>query len=1159
VTFNDVLSQTLVMLQQHGRVSYRALKRQFALDDAFLDDLKYELIEIQQRAVDQGGTMLVWTEDTPATATPMSLSVPRPAQAPLAYTPAYLAEKIFTSRTALEGERKQVTVLFADLKGSMELLADRDPEEARQILDPILERMMTAVHRYEGTVNQVMGDGIMALFGAPLAHEDHAMRACYAALAMQADIQTYAETVRRTHGITVQIRVGLNSGAVVVRAISNDLHMDYSAVGQTTHLAARMEQLATPGSILLTADTLRLVEGLVQVKGLGTVPVKGLPEAVEVFELVGASALRGRFQARVAGGLTRFVGREMELAVLVQALARARAGPGQVIALVGEAGVGKSRLVYEFVHAHHLQGWRVLESASASYGKATPYFPVIDLLRRYTRVEERDDVRTIQAKVTGQVLTLDATLQETIPACLFLLDALPEDSPFRRLEPRQRRQRTLEALKRVLIRESQIQPLVLVCEDLHWIDTETQALLDSLIDSLPTARLLLLVNYRPEYQHSWGSNTYYTQLRLDSLPPASAEAVLNALLGDGVGAQQAAPLQALKQLLIERTEGNPFFLEESVRALVETGVLVGKPGDYRLMQALLSIQVPATVQAVLAARIDRLSPEAKRLLQTAAVIGTEVPLALLQAIAELPEAALHGTLAHLQAAEFLYETRLFPEPAYTFKHALTHEVAYSSLLQERRRVLHASIVQALEALAREGLRPAPTQSRQRVAEQVERLAYHALRGEVWDKALVYFRQAGEKALAQSAYWEAVGYFEQALSTLDHLPEARDLQEQAIDLRLALRSALFPSGDSERIVTYLREAETLAAAIDDHHRLGQIAGFLSAHFRNRGAYEQSMAAAQRALKLGIANDDVVLQALANQFLGATYWAQGDYLQAIDCLGRTATSLQSAQRYERFGQAILPSVQCRAFLAACHAELGRFAAGNVLGEEGLQIAETVAHLSSLMWAYYGVGLLSLLQGDLRQGLARLEQAMDICQEANVLIFFPRMAAALGAAYTLAGRLADAIALLTQAMAQTAGVEMVGFQALCSLPLAEAHLLDGRLEEAYALAQQALAHARGHQERGNEAYALRLLGDIAAHRTPAQSESAATYYRQALALAEALGMRPLQAHCHRSLGTLYATLGQRQQARTALTTAIEQYRSMDMTFWLPQTKATLAQVEK
>jgi class 3 adenylate cyclase len=603
-----------------------------------------------------------------------------------------------TSRAALEGERKQVTVLFADLKGSTELIRDLDPEAAQRLLDPALWHMMDAVHRFEGTVNQVLGDGIMALFGAPIAHEDHALRACYAALAMQAAMRNYAEEVRRTHGIAVQLRVGLNAGGVVVRTIGNDLHMDYSAVGPTTHLAARMEQLATPGSILLTAATLRLVEGLVQVNPLGPVPVKGLVESVEVFELVGASALRRRLQVATARGLTRFVGRDAELSQLHQALEHARAGHGQVVALVGEAGMGKSRLVHEYIHTYQTQGWRVLESAAMSYGQATPYFPILELLQHYGHVEEYDEPRIIRAKLTGQVLTLDEALQDTIPALLALLEALPEDSPFLRLDPPQRRQRTLEALKRVLLRESQAQPLLLVCEDLHWLDSETQALLDRLVDSLPTARLLLLVNYRPEYQHGWGSKTSYTQLRLDPLPPTSADAILQALLGDGGGAQHAAPLQALKQLLIARTEGNPFFLEESVRTLVETGVLVGEPGAYRLAQPIDRLQMPATVQAILAARIDRLPPEEKYLLQTAAVIGMEVPLLLLQAIAELPEAALHGGLAHIQAAEFLYETRLFPDHQYTFKHALTQEVAYSSLLQERRRALHARIVEAIEAL-----------------------------------------------------------------------------------------------------------------------------------------------------------------------------------------------------------------------------------------------------------------------------------------------------------------------------------------------------------------------------------------------------------------------------------------------------------------------------
>jgi len=458
MTFEEILDQAIAMLQRRGRLTYGTLKRQFQLDDAALQDLKNELIKGQRLAVDEDGDVLVWTGDSSATPPNALTPAGTPERTPLAYTPAYLAEKILTSKSTLEGERKQVTVLFADLKDSTELIRGLDPEAAQQLLDPALHCMMDAVHRFEGTVNQVLGDGIMALFGAPIAHEDHALRACYAALAMQTAMRATTEEVRRTRGLELRMRVGLNSGEVVVRAIGNDLHMDYSAVGETTHLAARMEQLAMPGSSRLTAATLRLVEGLVQVTALGPVPVKGLEEPVEVFELVGASAVHQRLQASAARGLTRFVGRQQELAALQQALERAGAGHGEVVAVVGEAGVGKSRLVYEFGHSHHTPGWLVLESASVSYGKATPYFPVIDLLRRYAHLDERDDPRTIRAKVTGQLLTLDETLQDAISPLLALFDALPDNSPFLTLDPPQRRQRTLAALKRVLLRESQEQP-----------------------------------------------------------------------------------------------------------------------------------------------------------------------------------------------------------------------------------------------------------------------------------------------------------------------------------------------------------------------------------------------------------------------------------------------------------------------------------------------------------------------------------------------------------------------------------------------------------------------------------------------------------------------------------------------------------------------------
>jgi class 3 adenylate cyclase/tetratricopeptide (TPR) repeat protein len=1134
MTFEELLDQAIALLQRRGRLTYRALKRQFNVDDDYLEDLKAELIRGQRLAVDEDGEVLVWTGDMASAA----LSVPAQGRAPLAYTPAHLSEKILTSRSALEGERKQVTVLFADLKGSMELLADRDPEEAGQLLDPVLTLMMDAVHRYEGTVNQVMGDGIMALFGAPIAHEDHAVRAGYAALAMQEAVGRYAEALRRQQGLDVQIRIGLNSGEVVVRSIGSDLHMDYTAVGQTTHLAARMEQLARPGAALLTADTLRLVEGYVEVKPLGPVPVKGLPEPVEIYELLQAGLVRSRLQAAVARGLTHFVGRGPELEQLHQALSRAAAGHGQVVAGVGEPGVGKSRLFYEFTRSHHTHGWLLLASHSVSYGKATAYLPVLDLLKGYVGIDPRDDTRRRREKVTGKLLTLDRALEPLLPALLALLEVPVEDPQWQAFDPPQRRQRTLEAIKHLLLRESQVQPLCLMFEDLHWIDAETQALLDGLVESLPTARLLLLVNYRPEYQHGWGSKTYYTQLRLDPLPPASADEFLQALLGDDPS------LAPLKPLLIARTQGNPFFLEESIRTLVETGVLVGERGAYRLAKPAENLPVPATVQAMLAARIDRLPPEEKRLLQTAAVIGTEVPWPLLQAIADEPDEALHRGLAHLQAAEFLYETSLFPEHVYTFKHALTHEVAYGGLLRERQRLLHGRIVAAIEQ-----------RDADRLADQVERLAHHALRGEVWDKAVAYFRQAGDKAVARSAGREAVACFEQALVAVEHLPEGRARQEQAIDVRFGLRHALGQRLENDRILTYLREAEGLAQALGDQHRLGWVAAYMTGCLEAIGDLPRAVEVGQRALALAGPLGDAALQVVTHLFLGQVYHSLGDYPQAIDLLQQNVVALDGALLWEHFSLPALPSVRSRTVLCRCLAEVGAFSEGLVHGEDSLRIAEAVDHPISLIGACYMIGHVYLHKGDLHQALPWLERSLEVCRVWDLPFAFYIASSTLGYAYVLAGRVSDALPLLEQSVSPEATERMRG---RVRAWLSEAYLRLGRLDEALALALRGLEFCRVHAHQGDQAWALRLLGEIHAHRHPPQTELAEAAYREALALADALRMRPLQAHCHRGLGTLYATLGQHEQARVELSIAIELYKAMEMTLWLPQAETALAAVE-
>ena len=1064
--------------------------------------------------------------------------VVRKTATPEQYTPKHLAEKILLSKSALEGERKQVTVLFADLKGSMELLAERDPEEARKILDPVLERMMEAVHHYEGTVNQVMGDGIMALFGAPLAHEDDAVRACYAALRMQETVKQYAQAVRRAEAVSVQIRVGLNSGEVVVRAIGSDLRMDYSAVGQTTHLAARMEQLAAPGSIVLTADTLRFAEGYVRVTSLGPVNVKGLADSVEIFELTGAGQAHTRLQAAALRGLTRFVGRDAEVEHLRRVLDQAGAGRGQVVAIVGEAGVGKSRLTYEFTHSHRVQEWLILEASSVSYGKATSYLPVIDLLKGYFKIGERDDHREMRAKVLGRVLALDRALEPLLPPLLALLDVPVDDAARTMLDPPQRRQRTLDAVKRLLLREAQVQPLLVVFEDLHWVDGETQALLDNLVDALSSVRLLLLVNYRPEYEHRWGSKTAYSQVRLDSLPAESAAELLAALLGPGPG------LAPLTQMLVKR--GNPFFLEETVRTLVETGALAGERGAYRLTRSVEMLQVPATVQTILAARIDRLPPEEKQLLQAASAIGKDVHYALLAAIAEQPDDILKRGLAHLQEAEFLYETQMFPDLEYTFKHALTHEVTYGSLLQERRRQLHAQIVAAIERLYAD-----------RLSEHVERLAHHALRGQLWDQAVRYGRQTGTRALDRSASQEALAAFEQARVALKELPESRERTEQIIDLCFEQRSALVPLGELERLSEVLNEARALAEGLDDQRRLGRTLGYQANLQSVLGEHARAIEAAERACAIAEAVGDLGLRVVANQYLGLALWFAGDLRRAVEPLRTTIALVKGAPLGERFGLAVL----ARYVLTMILADLGEFAEALAAGDEGLRIAESAGHPFSEIYARYGLGYGHLRHGDFAAATRVLERGLALCRGMEFRVMLPRVAALLGSAYLWSGRVADAVPLLEETVEAITVMRLLGFRSLLIAFLAEGYLVLGRVAEAREQAEQAVALARTQQERGWEAWGLKLLGDVHAHDHDSAeakqdgAEQARDAYRQALALATELGMRPLVAHCHFCLGKLYGQTNKWEQAREHVTTATTMYREMDMQFWLEQAETALA----
>ena len=765
------------------------------------------------------------------------------------------------SRGAANGERKTITALFADLKGSTALIEGLDPEDARAIIDPALQLMMDAVHRYDGYVSQSLGDGIFALFGAPIAHEDHPQRALYAALRMQEEMRGYADTLREQGRPPLMMRVGINTGEVVLRSIrKDDLHTDYVPVGHSTNLAARMEQLASSGSILVSDYTHKLTDGYFEFKDLRKTQIKGVDEPLRVYEVTGAGPLRTRLQVSARRGLTRFVGRHSEMEQTQAALDQAKAGHGQIVGVMGEPGLGKSRLFYEFKLASQSE-YLVFEAFAASHGKASPFLPLIELLKNYFQIEPTDDERQWQSKVMGQVLTLDRSLEDTLPYLFPLLGIEDQASSLQQMDAQIRRQRTFEALKKLFLRESLNQPLILIFEDLHWIDMETQGFLDVLSESIASAQVVLLVNYRPEYQHQWGTKTYYTQLHLAPLGQAEAEELLAFLLGNDDS------LKALKSLILERTEGTPFFMEEVVQTLVEEGALIGDRGHYRLETAPAELHIPQTVQGILAARIDRLSVEEKTFLQQLAVIGRQFPASLIKHVVDLSEDALYRVLAALQGKEFLYEPPAFPEVEYIFKHALTQDVAYGTVLHEQRKVSHERTAQALEALHSDSL-----------DDHYSALAHHYSLSDDAEKAMKYLSLAGQRAVQRSAHEEGARCFMAALELLSQSAETLNRTRQELVLQTALGHTLsitrgFGAPQAERALTRARE---LCEQVGQPTQLMSILVGLG-HAYNNVDLEKALASNQQLLDL--CQQDSSLDGLPDAYmmLATSYFVRGDLVR------------------------------------------------------------------------------------------------------------------------------------------------------------------------------------------------------------------------------------------------------------------------------------------
>jgi class 3 adenylate cyclase/tetratricopeptide (TPR) repeat protein len=1018
---------------------------------------------------------------------------------------------------AEEGERKTVTVLFADIKGSMELIEDLDPEEARAIVDPALELMIDAVHHYDGYVAQSTGDGVFALFGAPLAHEDHPQRALFAALRMQAQVARYAEKLRAEKGVNLQVRVGANTGEVVLREIrTGDNHTEYAPIGHSTSVAARLQALAAPGSIAIGEPVRRLVEGYFALKPLGPARIKGVSEPLEIYEVTGPGPLRTRLQRSAARGYTRFVGRQREMESMEHAAGLAKTGQGQIVAAVAEAGVGKSRLLYEF-KVKHQSGWMVLEALSVSHGKASAYLPMIDLLHGYFGIKADDDQRSRREKINGRIVTLDPGLEDTRAYLFGLLGLVEGDDPLAGMDPQIRRQRTFEALTRILLRESLNQPLMVVFEDLHWIDEETQAFLNLLADSIGTERVLLMVSCRPEYSHPWSSKKYCTQLRLNPLGKEWAGEMFDTLIG--VNTQTIGePLLALKRLVIEKTEGTPLFIEEIVQALMEDGALV-RNGAVRLTRPLNDLKIPTTVQAILASRIDRLPAPEKELLQILAVIGIEFPVKLAREVTKKPVDELDKMLNALQLAEFVYEQPAAGDVEYSFRHVLTQEVAYSSVLQERRKVIHERVGQSIEALYADSLN-----------DNVSNLAHHYRRSGNTDKAVAYLVRAADQAHQRSAFSVAAAYFEEALERLKSLPDGaqRDRKEIAIHSGLgdiALVTKGYAAADVERHLTRRHAlAERLGDGVEFFYSL-VVMSVLSAF---RFELDKAREIGENLVRLADQASNRGMQLNAHGSLANLLWLMGDFTGSR-AHSEKGISLYKPEEHLGPGEEHLMAA-CRFYAPLCIANLGFPDDALRRSLESLSWARRRPRPLPLAFALNCLATLFMWRGDWAEALRYSESLLALTAEHGFGNLHSFGQIAYGQTLAMLGRTDEAIAEIKDGMAafEATGAVVQGwlYAALGLAYLAARRPADGLSVVAKALE---LGDRTGEAEAKSELY--RLKGEFLLMLEPTDTAAAEGSFRAAVDTAQKQFSRTAELRAAVSLARLLRDTSRRDEARAML----------------------------
>ena len=838
---------------------------------------------------------------------------------PQSYTPKHLADKILTTRSSLEGERKIVTVLFADVANFTSISEKLDPEEVHQIMDGAFNILMDEIHKFEGTINQFTGDGVMALFGAPVAHENHAQRACHAALAIQKAIKEYGEKIQNTTGIDFKMRVGINSGPVIVGAIGDDLRMDYTAVGDTTNLAARMESEAKPGRILVSADTHRAIERYFNFKDIEALKVKGKESPQKAYELLKASDVVTRFDASVSKGLTRFVGRQSSMTSLMEIYNKVTSGAGQVVGVVGEAGVGKSRLILEMKNRLQKNEYTYLEGQCLQYGSSILYVPVLDILKSIFDIKDDDREYIVKKKIKEKTSSFSKNLENNFPAFQDLLSVKVDDEKYLKLEPKDKREKIFESIRDLFISVSQKKPLILVIEDLHWIDEATEAFLDYLIEWIAKTSIMLVLLYRTEYHHQWNSKTYYHKIGLDQLGTDSSAELIRAMLEEG----DVAP--DLKELILKRAAGNPLFMEELTHTLIENGSIKKANNQFVLSPNINDIQIPDTVQGIIAARMDRLEENLKRTMQVASVIGRDFAFRILQTITGMRE-ELKSYLLNLQGLEFIYEKRLFPELEYIFKHALTREVAYNSLLVTRRKEIHENIGKAIEEIYRD-----------RLEEFYEMLAYHYLMSDNYQKASEYLKLSGNKAFSKYANQEAYNYYKEALNTLKKLPDTVDRKKEELEIGLLMLNTMAIVGFPEEAQNITINSQKLAKELGDKESEFFFSNYILGYYFFKGNQKEVIKYGEPLLLEAQKNDDFERIIGLSWTLNLTNFAMGNFLKILDTAPGIIEMLEkNNQQNEYFGVPFNVYSNMCSLCGSCYAYVGKFEDARKYLEKGLNFS-------------------------------------------------------------------------------------------------------------------------------------------------------------------------------------------------------------------------------